>query len=202
MQVARRLALVDTDLQIGRFVDFLHDSGRWGRSVLIVLADHSMDWSVPQRFVRLAPALDADRLLADRVAIADNGGADLLTWTGPVGDRDRAIRRMRAIASDVPGVLALHKPDALRLGRCAGDLVAYCLAGWRFSEPDPISNPIPGNHGHPATKPIPFFISGGSPLMRPDVCSARATTLDVAPTVGKIFGLPSPRGGYDGAPRL
>jgi ectonucleotide pyrophosphatase/phosphodiesterase family protein 5 len=114
----------------------------------------------------------------------------------------RSTTATNAIASDVPGVLALHEPDALRLGRRAGDLVAYCRAGWRFSDPDPISNPIPGNHGHPATRPIPFFLSGGSPLVRPDVRSARATTLDVAPTVGKIFALPPPRGGYDGAPRL
>jgi ectonucleotide pyrophosphatase/phosphodiesterase family protein 5 len=202
VQLARRLALVDTDLQIGRFVDFLHDTGRWDRSVLIVLADHGMDWSLPQRFVQLAPALEADPLLAGRVAIADNGGADLLTWIGTASDRDRAIRRMRAIASEVPGVLALHEPRVLRLGRRAGDLVVYCRDGWRFSDPDAVSNPIPGNHGHPATKPIPLFLSGGSPLVRPDVRSARATTLDVAPTVGKIFALPPPRGGYDGAPRL
>src|SRR5690606_23990586 len=136
-KLARRLALLDTDLQIGRFVDFLRETGRWEHSVLIVLADHGMDWSFPHRVVSLAPAFEADPMLAGRVAIADNGGADLLTWIGPAGERDRALRRMRAIASEVPGVLSMHAPGALRLGRRAGDLVVYCRAGWRFSEPGP-----------------------------------------------------------------
>jgi ectonucleotide pyrophosphatase/phosphodiesterase family member 5 len=202
VQLARQLALLDTDAQIGRFVDFLHDTGRWRHSVLVVLADHGMDWSLPHRIVTLTPAFDADPLLTGRVAIADNGGADLLTWTGEPGQRAKAIRRMRAIASRVPGVLAVHDPAALRLGRRAGDLVVYCRSGWRFSDPDPLANPIPGNHGHPATRAIPFFLAGGSPLVRPGTQSSRATTMDVAPTVGAIFNLPPPPGGYDGASRL
>ena len=55
---------------------------------------------------------------------------------------------------------------SLRLGPEAGEVVAFCRPGWRFSDPDPVtSNPIPGNHGHPATRPIPFFISGGHPSL-------------------------------------
>ena len=46
LQVARRLALADTDRQVSRFVDLLRSSGRWKNSVVIVLADHSMDWYV------------------------------------------------------------------------------------------------------------------------------------------------------------
>ena len=44
-----RLRSGDTDLQVGRFVTLLKDSGRWQNSVVIVLADHSMDWSDPDR---------------------------------------------------------------------------------------------------------------------------------------------------------
>ena len=47
LQVARRLALADTDLQVQRFVDALKASGAWEHAVVIVLADHSMDWSTP-----------------------------------------------------------------------------------------------------------------------------------------------------------
>ena len=89
----------------------------------------------------------------------------------------------------------------LRLGAEAGDLVAYCRAGWRFSDPYVISNPIPGNHGHPATEPIPFFITGGSPKVVAGVSSDPARTADVAPTIGAIYGLNPPAGGYDGASR-
>ncbi len=81
--------------------------------------------------------------------------------------------------------------------------MAYCRSGWRFSDPDVYSNPIPGNHGHPATKPIPFFVTGGSPLVQHGVSrTAPARTVDVAPTVGRVFGLGEPRGGYDGTSRL
>lgn len=202
VQLARRLALANTDRLIGQFADFLRASGRWRESVLVVLADHSMDWSLPDRFVSLTPVFEADPLLAGRVAIADNGGADLLTWTGPDGRRAAALRRMRELALGVEGVLSVRTPAQLRLSSRAGDLVVYCRAGWRFSDPEPFANPIPGNHGHPATEPIPFFLSGGSPRVRPGVSSARATTVDVAPTVGAMLGLGAPRGGYDGRSRL
>ncbi len=94
----------------------------------------------------------------------------------------------------------------MRLGPEAGDVVVFCRAGWRFSDPEPAtSNPIPGNHGHPATTPIPFFLSGGHPRVPTGVTrSQRPRTVDVAPTVGEFFGVPAPRyaGGYDGRSRL
>jgi len=203
LQVARRAALASADTQVGRLVDRLKQTGRWRQSVLVVLADHSMDWSRPDRLISLAPVFDADPLLSGRVTIAQNGGADLLYWTGRAGRSSEAVARMRTLARQVPGVLAVHDPAKLRLGAEAGDLVAYCRAGWRFSDPAPFSNPIPGNHGHPATQPIPFFIAGGSPLVRCRFASSVSTrTLDVAPTVGRVFGLGAPRGGYDGHSRL
>ena len=203
LQAVRRTALLDADTQVGRFVDLLKSSGRWRTSTLIVLADHSMDWSRPDRQIALQPAFDADPLLAGRVQIALNGGADLLYWTGPREGRAQAVDKMRSIATATPGVLSVHEGAELRLGARAGDLIAYCRSGWRFSDPAQFSNPIPGSHGHPATSPIPFFITGGSPLVRHRTSStAPARTIDVAPTVGKIFGLSAPRGGYDGHPRI
>jgi predicted AlkP superfamily pyrophosphatase or phosphodiesterase len=199
LALARTSALLHTDAQLGRFVSMLKDTGRWDSSVLVVLADHSMDWSYPHALISLTPVLEADRLLQGRFVIAQNGGADLLYYTGPATDRSAALERMRALVAATPGVLAVHDPAGLRLGSRAGDLVAYCKAGWRFSDPQQLSNPIPGNHGHPATEPIPFVIGGGSPLVpRALVSSAPARTVDVAPTVGALFGLPAPRGGYDG----
>ncbi|WP_338128890.1 alkaline phosphatase family protein, partial [Saccharomonospora viridis] len=172
---------------------------RWDTSVLLVLADHSMDWSMTHRVISLTPVLEADPFLAGRVAIAQNGGADLLTFTGADSERVDAVDRMRELVRGVDGVLSVHTPDELRLGPRAGDLVAYCRAGWRFTDPKPWSNPIPGNHGHPATEPIPFFVSGGHPTVRTrNASSAAATTVDVAPTVGALFGLSDPEGGYDG----
>jgi hypothetical protein len=203
LRAARTAALASTDLQVGRFVRHLRDTGRWEHSVLVVLADHSMDWSVPTNLVSV------DRILRDRpdlranLQLAQNGGADLMYWTGPSGRRRVALAEVRALVAAHPGVLSVHEPEALRLGPEAGDLVAYCRSGWRFTDPTPVSNPIPGNHGHPVTEPIPFLVAGGHPSVRRGAVSgAPARTVDVAPTVGALFGLGAPRGGYDGTARL
>ena len=202
LKAARQAALADVDTQVGRFVDMLKSTGRWSTSVVIVLADHSMDWSRPDRIISLKPRFDADPLLAGHVVTAQNGGADLLYWTGAAARRTAALERIREIATATPGVLSVRSPQRLRLGPNAGDLVAYCRSGWRFSDPAQYSNPIPGNHGHPATSPIPFFVTGGHRLVRKGRSSAAAATVDVAPTVGRLFGLGEPRGGYDGRSRL
>jgi hypothetical protein len=168
-----------------------------------VLADHSMDWSLPLSVVNLAERLDDDASLDGRFRIAQNGGADLLYWTGPPEERAAAVATMRSIALATPGVLSVHDPATLMLGPNAGDLVVYCKAGWRFSDPTVISNPIPGNHGHPAAEQIPLVISGGHPSVRRGVVSsAPARTMDVAPTVAALFGLAAPPGGWDGQARM
>jgi arylsulfatase A-like enzyme len=202
IRLLRTLALIDTNAQLGRFVDHLRDRGTWERSVVILLADHSMDWSLPLSIINLEGHFDDDPLLAGNVQIAQNGGADLLYWTGPEASRAEAVVHMRQIAEAVNGVLSVHDPAELRLGANAGDLVAYAKEGWRFTDPSVISNPIPGNHGHPATEPIPFVISGGHPsVRRGEVSSAPAHTMDVAPTVASLFGLAAPPGGWDGEAR-
>ncbi|GGO72215.1 alkaline phosphatase family protein [Nocardioides deserti] len=206
LQVLRRAALVSTDLQVGRFVSMLKSTGRWKRSIVVVLADHSMDWSRPDRVVSLTAPLADDPFLAGKVAVAQNGGADLLYWTGPAKQRERGVERMLAVARATPGVLSAHdraRSPRLRLGPNAGDVVAYCRAGWRFSDPNVVANPIPGNHGHPATRAIPFFIGGGHPAAAKAVSSTLATTVDVAPTIAAFFGLRgAPRGGWDGRSRI
>ncbi len=206
LQLARRTALVDTNLQVQRFIDRLKATGKWASSLVVVLADHSMDWSLPQQTISLTPKLEADPSLKGRFAISQNGGADLVYWTGTSAGRSAALARMKAIARATPGVLdalVIDRTPELRLDAKAGDLLVWCKAGWRFSDPGPQSNPIPGNHGHPATEPIPFFLSGGSPVVRRGQArSARAHTMDVAPTLGAYFGVRAPSTGWEGVSRL
>ena len=202
VQAARTAALKDTDSQAGRFVDHLVAAGVWESSVLIVLADHSMDWSIPSNLISINLTLQSRPELQSNITIAQNGGADLLYWTGPEADRAAGLAAVEQLVSAHEGVLSVNKPADLRLGDKAGDLVAYCRAGWRFADPYLVSNPIPGNHGHPATEPIPFFISGGHPrVVKGSVSSEAARTVDVAPTIGRIYGLKPPAGGYDGTAR-
>jgi hypothetical protein len=201
LAAARRVALLSQDLQVGRFVDHLQATGRWASSVLVVLADHSMDFSLPTQFVSIDQVLRDRPDLRAAVQIAQNGGADLLYWTGPAAGRQAGLADVRRLVTAHPGVLDVRTPAQLRLGPVAGDLVAWCRPGWRFTDPTPLSNPIPGNHGHPATDPIPFTVTGGHRALRPGVSSAPACTVDVAPTVAAMFGLGQPRGGWDGTAR-
>jgi arylsulfatase A-like enzyme len=206
LKASRRSALGDTDALVGQFVDHLKATGRWSRSIVIVLADHSMDWSTPDKVISLTTPLAADPMLTGKVQMANNGGADLLYWTGPAEQKAAAVARMCQLAAAVPGVLVARPTtdSVLRFGPEAGDVIAYCEAGWRFSDPNPVSsNPIPGNHGHPATQRIPFFIGGGHRLVPKGAASPRhAKTLDVAPTVARFLGVRPPRQGYDGRSRL
>ena len=206
LKAARQAALASTNLQVGRFVDKLKSAGRWASSMVIVLADHSMDWSLPQQTVSLTSAFTTDASLKGNFQIAQNGGADLVYWTGPSSGRTTALQKMKALALATAGVFQAFQIDqtpSLRLGPKAGDLLVYCKAGWRFSDPGPQSNPIPGNHGHPATEPIPFFLTGGSPSVKQGVArSAKAHTMDVAPTLGAYFGIKPPQTGWEGTSRL
>jgi arylsulfatase A-like enzyme len=198
----RTSALAQADLQIGRFLAHLRSTGKWSSSVVLVLADHSMDWSPPTGAITLSSAVAADPLLKGNVVIAQNGGAELVSWIGPEEGRAAGLARMRTLAAAQPGVLSTHEPAELRLGANAGDLLLYARTGWRFSDTTALSNPLPGNHGHPTTLPIPFFVGGGSDRVRRAASSpAAARTIDVAPTVGSLFGLSAPPGGYDGTNR-
>src|SRR5690606_28238822 len=95
---------------------FLRDTGRWERSVIIVLADHSMDWSVPENLISAQRAIDADPALRGRFGIAQNGGADTFTFLGAPAERDAAVARLRTVVAGLPGVNRLYDPAELRLG--------------------------------------------------------------------------------------
>ena len=98
LKAARAAALADTNVQVGRFVDMLKSSGRWSSSMVIVLADHSMDWSIPTQTISLTDTFDSDASLTGRFQIAQNGGADLVYWTGPDSGRSAALAKMRSLA--------------------------------------------------------------------------------------------------------
>ncbi len=201
----RTAVLAHTDVQIGRFVETLQTiPGRWGSSVVLVVADHSMDWSLPHRVVNLQAEFDADGDVAGSYVLAQNGGAELVYYTGDPDKREVVLERMRTLALAHEGILSVHAPGDLALGDAdrAGDLVVFVRPGWRITDPSLHSNPIPGNHGHPVTVPIPFVITGGAPeVKRSWVGAELARNVDVAPTVAWLFGAPEPATGFEGAVR-
>jgi ectonucleotide pyrophosphatase/phosphodiesterase family member 5 len=224
------IALAQADAAVRSFVEELRSSGRWERTVFIVTADHSMDWSSRTEMVDLASEFEADDLLRDEVVTAVNGGACLYALRSPDDPRaHERLRRMRAIALAAEGVREalyirpnrrdgeeqhwvgrLH-PEWGLLGDYTGDLIVTVERGWRIGHDGVDSNPIPGNHGHPTTLPIPVIVSGGWDGIRhghvveasgdpdvTDVPAEQAGNIDVAPTVAWLLGLHPPPGGYDG----
>ncbi len=223
-----RINNVDTLLRL--HVEQLKQEGKWDSTVYIVTADHNMDWSMPDRIVNLHPRFQDDDLLRDEVVIGLNGGAAMYALRHPEEPRAlERLTRMREIAMATEGVRSAHytRPNPLDGGQehwvgsahpewglagdRTGDLVVEVEEGWRATETGQTSNPIPGNHGHVTTLPIPVIVSGGwDGLVRdqvigepdgqdPDVHDpATARNIDIAPTAAWLLGLGPPRGGFDG----
>jgi ectonucleotide pyrophosphatase/phosphodiesterase family member 5 len=229
----RRATLLRADAQIARLVDELRRSGRWDSTVFMVTADHSMDWSRRDRGLNLAPRFQADELLRDEVLAAINGGASLYALRSP--DEPRAgerLRRMRELALEVEGIehaLYLRPnpsdggerhwvgrvfPQWGLAGDMVGDMIVTVAPGYRLGHdlnaPEVVANPIPGNHGHPTTLPIPIVVAGGwegvrsqdltpaGELSVTDEDPSQARNIDLAPTAAWLLGLHGPPGGFDG----
>ncbi len=222
--IQRNAVLLDTDTQIGMLVQMLKDQGRWDNTVMIVLSDHGMDWSLLADFINTQPVLDS---IGGLVAV-DNGGTNSVYLTDqtergtPAGNarlkqaRD-ALLQVSGI-KDVwyvfdnpqdPGVEKQLSTYFDSAHENMGDLVLSATDGFRFSEPGEENNPIPGNHGHEETYHNTFMISGGAAFLKAQVVSeldepvshmerrtGQSENVDVAPTVAWLLGMPV--SGYDG----
>ena len=192
---------------------------------------------MPTSTVSLTPLLEADPLTVGRFVVAQNGGAALYT----LEDRDDAqapvrLARARQLALSVDGVdEALYRqpnpadggeahwvgrvhPDWHQTHPRSGDLLVTVDPGRRVTEPSAFSNPLPGNHGMPATLRIPLLVAGGSGVVQrtvsgvstdPAVRDPRsAENVDIAPTAAWLLGVdppaadgdPATRDGFDGRP--
>ena len=230
--LARTASLQSADLHVGRLVSHLQDSGWWDNTVMIVTADHSMDWSTPDSIVSLSATFDEDPELVGRYEAAQNGGAGIYWLRSPAAPHAGArLKAMRDAAIATDGVteawytrpnpadggtafwVGTTRPDWGLTGDRIGDLVVFVDDGYRLTEPTQASNPIPGNHGHVATLPIPQIIAGGWDGLNAndDVPGGEAEdvpddvrlegqgeNIDIAPTVAWLLNLNPPPGGYDG----
>jgi len=230
MAPAGRIASIqNTDNLIRQLINVLKADGRFASTVLIVTADHSMDWSFPNRTVSLASGIAADPRLADEFTLALNGGAALYALRQPAGEEaQRQLRALRGVALATTGVEeALYirpnpedggeehwvgrvHPDWGLTGDRTGDFVVTCQDGYRIINDSQFDNPIPGNHGHTVTLPIPLIVSGGWPGVRKqrveppadlgpsDRDPSQAENIDTGPTAAWLLGLGAPPGGFDG----
>lgn len=218
----RNLVMQETDLQIQRFFQALQGAGRWERSVIFIISDHGMDWSLPQNFISVSGVVEPLGLLP-----IQNGGTESFFLTDPA-DPMRASKLMMARTALLatagvqdawyrefnpldPGLETLLPAHFRARHENIGDLVASAAPGWRFSDPDPVANPIPGNHAHKLTLHNTFMIGGGAPFVRAQVISeldepvdhferrpGQSENIDVAPTVAWLLGMSTT--GFDGRP--
>ncbi len=79
--LGRKTVLADTDLLFGELVAALKSAGRWEDTVLIILSDHGMDWSRPEKVIGLNSQFNPHNpgtVLLDSAHLLEvlNGGTD------------------------------------------------------------------------------------------------------------------------------
>lgn len=213
----------EADAQIKRLVDVLKARGEWERTVMIVVSDHSMDTTLSK--ATLTSRLEDGGVPSTAFTAVQNGSVDMLYLSDRTSpDRFALLKRMREAilaGGGVDEVLyrednpqdggARHTAAAVHPGwhvdgERHGDLFVTSTPGTAFSDPEPFSNPLLGNHGGPQTRDNLFVVTGGSPAVRTQtiggtvgpflddtlVNETTAENVDPAPTVAGLLGLEPP----------
>ena len=172
-------AVANAQVQVRRFVDQQKKIGRWGRTVLIVVSDHSMG-STPGE-ISLTEVFIKAGIPADRFSVVGNGSLDMVYLADRAGaDRNELLKRMRQVALGASNgkvsidealyrlpnaadggeryTLLRNHPQWRMKGAMFGDLVVTQKPGGRFAEP---INPLNGNHGNPFTTDNFLMVTGG-----------------------------------------
>ena len=176
-------AIGQADDEIERLVGELRARGEWGRTVMILLSDHSMDTTLTK--TTLSDTLSSAGIPDDQYVAVQNGSVDAVYLANRKSPgRFELLKRMRAAALANPNVaeafyresnpadggaahtLAGARPGWRLAAPRSGDLVVTTKAGAAFSDPSFSSNPIPGNHGGPQTRDNFLAVVGGGPFVR------------------------------------
>jgi predicted AlkP superfamily pyrophosphatase or phosphodiesterase len=174
----RQAAIENTDLQIGRLIDELKETGDWDETVLVLLSDHGMDWGPQHQFAQIEASLtNAGYRQGASPGSADyqlvGGGGSELVYVHHHSD----IAPMARIVSEAPGVEFVATPESVpgmdnptlkEMGiehPRSPQIEAFMKPGWHSSPGAGSSNPLPGNHGHSVTQHLALFVSGGHPVL-------------------------------------
>jgi hypothetical protein len=206
-------AVAAADRAIGRIVDDLRARGRWGRTLIVVTADHGMTTVKPPP-ISLGDPL-ARSGIDGIVPVADGGiehvyaaGIDPTAGALPPAAAER-LAAAASLAAVTPGVtevlarlpvhgvplLAAAHPDWHLDDPRAGDLLLVAARGREFVDPwDESDASLRGNHGSPAERAVPLAVTGGWAGLRAAPADAPTPGLvDVAPTFASVLGLRPPR---------
>ncbi len=198
-------AITGADAAIARLVDDLRARGRWGRSVVIVTADHGMTGldqtrERPRAVISLTAAL-GEAGIRGVVLVADGGVEH--AYAAAIDPREPALARVAQLAAATPGVAEVLSRAAIaerhpgwRLDHPrTGELLLVAAPGFEFVDPfDPVDAALRGNHGGPQDLTVPLVVTGGWPGLRSAPRDMPApVAVDVAPTIAALLGLRAPR---------
>jgi hypothetical protein len=217
-------AVALADAALGRLLDEIRRLGRWGRSIVIVTADHGFSPVAPTAeapypvvsFGRelLRAKVDGVRPVADgRLEHVYVDGID--PAASDAGASAAVLRRVAELAAATPGVaevLARLETDGVAsLARAhpdwhvghprSGELLLVAARGHHFVDPFDVGDAgLLGSHGGPEDNTVPLFVLGGAPqIAAAGAGAAPPASVDVAPTIATLLGLPLPRR-VDGSP--
>lgn len=169
-QVARLAVLANTDLMLSRLVSQLQSSGRWEDTVLIVLSDHGMDYTLPGpvQAVSVQPLLEQMASCYAPMQAVQNGGTDGLyikDRSAPLAVRNAALRAVRACLLGSADCATLCAGASRPFN--AGD-IAYA---W-YTQDDPTdpdgTMPVAIRSKHPNLGDLVLVASGGLKFSEPD----------------------------------
>lgn len=183
----------DVDADLKAFVDQQKALGLWERTTMIVLSDHSMEFTAQK--TTLGRRFTTAGVPSTAYSIVQNGSAALIYLANrqaPQAQRDELLKKLRAAALDgaqssnplagPAAVEALYRlpnaadggdantltkvhPGYRIVGPRTGDLVVNSAAGTSFNE-GTVGNPLIGNHGGGQTRDNFLAVIGGSPAIR------------------------------------
>lgn len=184
-------AVASVDASIGRLVEGLKARGLYENTVLIVVADHGMAATAPERTVYLDDLIDPAA-----VRVVYMGAASFLI---PVAGREAEVEAA-LVGVDIPHQRCWRRseiPARLALGSNPRVTPIVCLSetGWLLATRDRPVTRTGGAHGYDNLAPemAALFIARG-----PGVAAGRRLThmdsVDVQPFIGRLLGLTVPEG--------
>lgn len=193
-----RDALTQTDASVGRLMEGLASRGLADKAVVIVVSDHGMAATSPDRVTYLDDFMDVSAIET--------------VYSGPVGFfnaregrhdevKDRLVgkhEKMECWAkADIPARLALGTH------RRVADFVCLSAPNWLIGTRDRLVTRAGGAHGYDNdwSQMHALFIAHGPGVVRGRVLQ-NLDSVDVQPLLGRLLGIEVPRGDGDAADTL
>jgi predicted AlkP superfamily pyrophosphatase or phosphodiesterase len=182
-----REAIERVDELVAGLLRTLRAGAAWGRTLVIITADHGFTAVTPARGI----VLDAEPRPRGRTYVAEGGSTlvHLRPSAGPLADVAATETLRPGVAAVVRDLATVHLAHPR-----AGVLLLLADPGHAFlqSASDP-SLAMLGNHGGSDEQDVLFVVAGGLPGLRQLPAELTVSLADVAPTVAATWGMRVPK---------